>query len=84
MVTLQTRDGLGSGVVLRPGVVVTNAHVVGNNREVTIIYADGTRSTAQVAASDPVTDVAPRDPRRGHAHRLDGRPDPDRRLHLTG
>lgn len=50
--------GLGSGVVLRPDVVVSNAHVVGREREVTIVYADGVRSPATVLATDTVTDLA--------------------------
>jgi len=58
VVTVQLRDGVGSGVVLRPDVIVTNAHVVGNAREVTIGYADGVSSPGQVLATDPVTDLA--------------------------
>ncbi|WP_260478808.1 S1C family serine protease [Kibdelosporangium aridum] len=56
--TIQASDGLGSGVVLRPDVVVTNAHVVGQSRDVVIAYADGTRSPGAVQASDVVTDLA--------------------------
>lgn len=58
VVTIQAGQGLGSGVVLRPDIVVTNAHVVGDERDVTIAYADGNRSGAVVLATDEVTDLA--------------------------
>lgn len=58
VVTVRTDGGLGSAVVLRPDVVVTNAHVVGDERDVTIVYADGTRSSGEVLATDRVTDLA--------------------------
>jgi S1-C subfamily serine protease len=58
VVTVQLANGVGSGVVLRPDIVVTNAHVVGNAREVMIGYADGVSSPGQVLAADEVTDLA--------------------------
>ena len=58
VVTVQLADGVGSGVVLRSDIIVTNAHVVGNAREVTIGYADGVSSAGQVLAADEVTDLA--------------------------
>lgn len=58
VVTLQLDEGLGSGVVLRSDVVVTNAHVVGDQRSVTIVYADGVRTPGTVLATDTVTDLA--------------------------
>jgi S1-C subfamily serine protease len=58
VVTVQVGEGVGSGVVLRPDVVVTNQHVVGEQRAVTIAYADGGRSPGTVLATDTVTDVA--------------------------
>ncbi|MFD4254855.1 S1C family serine protease [Amycolatopsis thermoflava] len=58
VVTVQAGQGLGSGVVLRPDVVVTNQHVVGTQREVTIAYADGARSPGTVVATDTITDLA--------------------------
>ncbi|MFC4855788.1 S1C family serine protease [Actinophytocola glycyrrhizae] len=58
VVTIQTGNGLGSGVVLREDVVVSNAHVVGEAREVTVVYADGERSPGTVLATDTVTDLA--------------------------
>ncbi|SFO04499.1 serine protease, S1-C subfamily, contains C-terminal PDZ domain [Pseudonocardia ammonioxydans] len=50
--------GLGSGVVLRPDVVVTNQHVVGDTRDVVIDYADGTSSPGTVLATDRISDIA--------------------------
>lgn len=58
VVTVQVGDGVGSGVVLRPDVVVTNQHVVAQHREVVIAYADGERSAGTVLATDTVTDLA--------------------------
>jgi len=56
--TVQTRGGMGSAVVLRDDILVTNAHVVGDARRVTIEFADGTTSPGQVMATDSVTDLA--------------------------
>lgn len=50
--------GLGSGVVYRPDVVVTNQHVVGDARDVVIDYADGTSSPGTVLATDRISDIA--------------------------
>ncbi|MFC0111776.1 S1C family serine protease [Kibdelosporangium aridum] len=58
VVTVQVGEGGGSGVVMRPDVVVTNQHVVGQQREVLIAYADGGRSPGTVLATDTVTDLA--------------------------
>jgi serine protease Do len=57
-VTVQTRGGQGSGVVLRPDVVLTNAHDVGEQPDVTIVFADGVSSAAKVLATDTTTDLA--------------------------
>lgn len=58
VVTIQTEGGLGSGVVVREDVVTTNAHVVGDAEDVTVVFADGTRSPGAVLATDTVTDLA--------------------------
>lgn len=58
VVTVRTSTGLGSGVVLHDDVVVTNQHVVGQQRDVTVVFADGTDGPGQVLATDPVTDIA--------------------------
>jgi S1-C subfamily serine protease len=59
VVTIQTSDGLGSGVVYRSdGTIVTNAHVVGSARQVQVTFADGGKVSGQVKATDELTDVA--------------------------
>lgn len=58
VVTVRTDSGVGSGVVLRPDVVVTNQHVVGDKTAVELTYADGTVSPGEVLGTDTVTDLA--------------------------
>lgn len=58
MVTVRTDGGVGSGVVFRADVVVTNEHVVGAGKQVIVEYADGGRSGGAVVATDSVTDLA--------------------------
>lgn len=58
VVTVRTANGLGSGVVYRPDIVLTNQHVVGDATDVTIEYADGSASPGTVLAGDAVTDLA--------------------------
>jgi serine protease Do len=58
VVTVRPAHGVGSGVVLKPDVVLTNDHVVAGNTELTIGYADGSESRAAVVAGDPVSDLA--------------------------
>jgi serine protease Do len=59
VVTVRTGSGsVGSGVVFRPDVVLTNQHVVGDARDVTVEYADGTSSAGTVLATDATTDLA--------------------------
>ncbi|MDF1505488.1 trypsin-like peptidase domain-containing protein [Roseisolibacter sp. H3M3-2] len=59
-VVLVERDGgSGSGVVVRrDGIILTNAHVVGESRAVQITLADGRRLQGQVLGRDPTVDVA--------------------------
>jgi serine protease Do len=49
--------GVGSGVVIAPGRVLTNAHNLRHD-EVTVTFADDRRETAHVAGADPDLDVA--------------------------
>ena len=63
-VTVQVRGrgrrgetGSGSGILWRPGVVVTNAHVVGA-RSVVVQTADGLTSEAEVAEANERQDLA--------------------------
>jgi serine protease Do len=58
VVTVQVPGGLGSGVVYRPDIVVTNQHVVGNAHAVQLHFADGTTADGEVLAADAVTDLA--------------------------
>jgi putative serine protease PepD len=59
VVQIRTGDGLGSGVVLDDrGDVVTNAHVVEDFVETTVVLPDGTRHKAAVLGSYPLVDVA--------------------------
>ncbi|MEU0878026.1 trypsin-like peptidase domain-containing protein [Lentzea sp. NPDC005914] len=57
-VTVRVEGGVGSGVVLRSDVVLTNEHVVTNHRQVRIRYADGQDSAGDVLATDPLADLA--------------------------
>jgi serine protease Do len=49
--------GRGSGVVIAPGQVLTNAHNV-RQGGVTVAFADGRRAAAEVAGADPDLDLA--------------------------
>ena len=49
--------GVGSGVVIAPGRVLTNAHNL-RHEEVTVTFGDGRRATGRVAGSDPDIDIA--------------------------
>ncbi len=51
--------GLGSGFIVDPdGVILTNAHVVRDAKEVTVKLTDRREFRAKVLGSDPATDVA--------------------------
>jgi serine protease DegQ len=59
VVTISHDQGTGSGVVWsKDGVVVTNAHVVGDVRDVELAFFDGQRADGRVRAIDPDTDLA--------------------------
>jgi S1-C subfamily serine protease len=59
VVTIETSEGLGSGVVWSAGgLVVTDAHVVGTNTSVQVDFADGQQVSGTVKATDDVTDLA--------------------------
>ncbi len=58
VVTVRVPTGLGSGVVYRPDIIVTNQHVVGDAREVSLQFADGSSAPGQVLAADRVSDLA--------------------------
>ena len=59
VVTISHDQGTGSGVIWsRDGVVITNAHVVGDVRDVEVAFFDGRRADGRVRATDPDTDLA--------------------------
>lgn len=59
VVGVSQRGSSGSGVLVRnDGVVITNAHVVGNARQVDVSLADGRRLRGTVLGRDPTVDIA--------------------------
>jgi putative serine protease PepD len=53
------KGALGTGVIENAaGAVLTANHVVADGSPITIIFADGTKSSATVASADPTTDIA--------------------------
>jgi serine protease Do len=59
VVSISRSGGSGSGVVVRSdGIVLTNAHVVGNARAVEVRLADGRSIPGQVLGRDPSIDIA--------------------------
>src|SRR4051794_14066140 len=58
--------GVGSGVVIAEGQVLTNAHNL-RSEEATVTFADGRRETGEVAGSDRDLDLAVIEVDTGHA-----------------
>ncbi|MGH7448496.1 MAG: S1C family serine protease, partial [Longimicrobiales bacterium] len=59
VVSISSRAGSGSGVVIREdGVILTNAHVVGNMRSVTVGMANGDEHQGEVLGRAPDIDLA--------------------------
>ena len=59
VVGISTRGGTGSGFIIRAdGILLTNAHVVGPYRSVTVELATGNEVQGRVLGSDPALDVA--------------------------
>jgi serine protease Do len=53
------KDMIGSGVIIdERGIIVTNRHVVGNNKSVSVRLHDASVLTADVLAGDPACDLA--------------------------
>jgi len=50
--------GYGSGFIIAPGYVVTNAHVVSGASRVYVVFSDGYASEAIIVAIDPHRDLA--------------------------
>jgi putative serine protease PepD len=52
-------QGAGTGIVLtKDGLVLTNAHVIGNLGEITVVLADGTQHKASLVGASPDDDLA--------------------------
>lgn len=60
VVSIRTGDGTGSGSIISPdGLVLTNAHVVGSNRNLTVLLADGRQVNGRVVGyADDRLDLA--------------------------
>jgi S1-C subfamily serine protease len=59
VVSVRRDGGVGSGVIIRrDGVILTNAHVVGDGPQVRIGLADGRELDGRVLGRDPSVDVA--------------------------
>ena len=53
------KGALGTGVIVTTsGAVVTANHVIADGSAISIVFSDGTKSSATVASSDPTTDIA--------------------------
>jgi serine protease Do len=51
--------GLGSGFIISPdGYILTNDHVAGNAKEITVTLSDGRQFSADLVGSDLVSDIA--------------------------
>ena len=59
VVQIQTREGLGSGIVYDDqGDIVTNAHVAGDSRQFLVTLEGGDRHPATLVGTDPSNDLA--------------------------
>jgi hypothetical protein len=58
VVSIETRDGRGSGFFVGPGVLVTNNHVVGTHTSVTVRLSSGTSVQGRVERTSPEADLA--------------------------
>ena len=54
-----SKGSLGSGVIVTDtGALLTANHVVSGGGDISIVFADGTKTSATVAAAEPKTDIA--------------------------
>ncbi len=59
VVRIETEVGIGSGTVYDPsGLILTNAHVVGEATDVTVTMADGSETPGEVLGADTAIDIA--------------------------
>jgi S1-C subfamily serine protease len=55
----QADEGLGTGVVVNDaGAILTSLHVVTSATHITVTFADGTRTLAQIVTAQPENDIA--------------------------
>lgn len=57
-VAIVSSDGLGSGFHIKGDLIISNAHVVGNDSRVTVVYKDGKSITGTVIKKDKNKDLA--------------------------
>ena len=56
---LAAGDGLGSGVIINDsGAILTSLHVVANQPNILVTFADGTQSPATIVVAQPENDIA--------------------------
>ncbi len=59
VVTIKQKEGFGSGVIVSgAGYIITNYHVVDENKEVTVKFSTGMSLTAKVIKTNPAADLA--------------------------
>ena len=59
VVAVNGRDrGAASGIIVRPGVIVTAEEALERDEDITVVLPDGRKTGATVAGRDPTTDVA--------------------------
>ena len=53
----RVQSGTGSGILIEPGLILTNYHVVQNGRLIIVVSDEGSFE-AELIGSDPVFDIA--------------------------
>lgn len=57
--TILSPTASGSGVIVDDkGLIITNNHVIEQQRSLSVIFSDGKKTTATVVGADPVSDIA--------------------------